>query len=663
MLTNRMLPTARPVWTPGLRFKWHAQPYQVLDRAAGQVTILSDRLDCSEIYAIDELDKALAKREIKLISPPQPAVLAKPLSPEQKRHEEAFRRLRYVEAYRQETDNKGDRNVLERVIERVSQEIGDPKPPCVTTLYTWLRSYVSASQNIGALHPRTDRSGNRDPRLPDEVRDLLDQALDEHYLQENRPTLQETDAWLKRLIRSINQTRPADEQIKPPSYNALTHWLRTTVDPYDIVLRRHGARAAMREFRGRGQGPISPHPLARAEIDHTILDILLVDDEGVVIGRPTFTWVLDCHSRCILGFHLGWDKPSSIAVLETMDQALQDKTPTLAAIPEAAGLTWEMSGVATEIICDNGAEFAGKHFQNYCAAHSMNVQYCPPAMPWYKGACERFVRTLNTGLIHTLPGTTFSNPKMRGDYKAEDLACITLREMDQLIRRWIVCLYHQRRHRTLGATPYQAWKDGIAKHPVRQVDNDAVAAVALGMSYTATLCDGVVQFETRQYFAPELVRLGKQLGRDRRVDIRCSHRDISVAHIKHPKTKEWIPATCRTLGVVPGMSLVEFKQLKKLAKIAPAAPGMEVITGQRLLSDDVRRHNDDAAEHAEAVREEKRRKKRQSAAKKAGMTKKEEHQLKTARQSRPPAPVPVPAKPRDAFDDMPYQIIPKRKSK
>jgi len=42
--------------------------------------------------------------------------------------------------------------------------------------------------------------------------------------------------------------------------------------------------------------------LDRWEIDHTLLDVLLVDDEtGLIIGRPYITVVLDKFSRMIMG--------------------------------------------------------------------------------------------------------------------------------------------------------------------------------------------------------------------------------------------------------------------------------------------------------------------------------------------------------------------------
>ena len=57
---------------------------------------------------------------------------------------------------------------------------------------------------------------------------------------------------------------------------------------------------------------------------------------------------------------------------------------------------------------------------------AIEVLFCGVAHPEMKGAVERIFRTLAKDLIHELPGTTFSNPKERGDYPSEKLAAIDM---------------------------------------------------------------------------------------------------------------------------------------------------------------------------------------------------------------------------------------------
>ncbi|MBD1867200.1 transposase family protein [Cyanobacteria bacterium FACHB-471] len=61
------------------------------------------------------------------------------------------------------------------------------------------------------------------------------------------------------------------------------------------------------------------------QIDHTKADVLLVDEDDVEIGRPILTTVIDCYSRCIVGYRLGLKAPSSLVVALALRHAMTPK--------------------------------------------------------------------------------------------------------------------------------------------------------------------------------------------------------------------------------------------------------------------------------------------------------------------------------------------------
>jgi putative transposase len=61
------------------------------------------------------------------------------------------------------------------------------------------------------------------------------------------------------------------------------------------------------------------------QVDHTRADVLVVDQTGVVLGRPWLTIVVDTYSRCIMGIHLGFDAPSSAVVCLALRHAIMPK--------------------------------------------------------------------------------------------------------------------------------------------------------------------------------------------------------------------------------------------------------------------------------------------------------------------------------------------------
>ena len=54
------------------------------------------------------------------------------------------------------------------------------------------------------------------------------------------------------------------------------------------------------------------YPLSVVQIDHTLVDIILVDPiDRLPIGRPYLTIAIDVYSRCIAGFILSLEAPSA----------------------------------------------------------------------------------------------------------------------------------------------------------------------------------------------------------------------------------------------------------------------------------------------------------------------------------------------------------------
>lgn len=70
---------------------------------------------------------------------------------------------------------------------------------------------------------------------------------------------------------------------------------------------RDGAYRADMEFKAIGGHTRPSRIMERVEIDHTTLDLILLDDESLVsIGRPNLTLLIDVYSHCIVGFNLSF---------------------------------------------------------------------------------------------------------------------------------------------------------------------------------------------------------------------------------------------------------------------------------------------------------------------------------------------------------------------
>src|SRR5450631_1822345 len=79
---------------------------------------------------------------------------------------------------------------------------------------------------------------------------------------------------------------------------------------------------------------------------------------------------------------------------------------------------WPISGVPQCVHADNGSDFKGEALRRGCEDYGIRIDFRPPGRAHFGGHIERLIGTLMQR-VHTLPGTTYSNPLERGDYRSE----------------------------------------------------------------------------------------------------------------------------------------------------------------------------------------------------------------------------------------------------
>lgn len=168
------------------------------------------------------------------------------------------------------------------------------------------------------------------------------------------------------------------------------------------------------------------------------------------ISRPYVTFAIDIYSRCIAGFILSLEVPSAVSVGLCLTHIAMDKAPWLATLEINA--VWPIHGKPNIIHVDNGSDFHSNALTRGCLQHGIKIEYRPIGKPHYGGIIERVIGTMMK-LVHTLPGTTFSNIKERGDYPSENRACLTLGELERWLIIAITKYYHLRLHTGISQTP------------------------------------------------------------------------------------------------------------------------------------------------------------------------------------------------------------------
>lgn len=319
-----------------------------------------------------------------------------------------------------------------------------------TTLYRWLNRYEAAG-SMEALLPRKRGRRRGDVRLPSEVETIIQEVIEGVYLTRQRSPVQKVVLEVRR--------RCLEAGLQPPHANTVRARV-AAIHPRKSLSRRGDKKTAeARHAPAPGIFPGADYPLACVQIDHTPVDVVLVDDEyRLPIGRPWITLAIDVFSRMVAGFYVSLDAPSVTSVAMCVAHAVLPKDEWLARIGQ--DLEWPAHGLMDTIHVDNGPEFHSSSFRDACAMHGINLEYRPVRRPRFGGHIERLLGTLLKE-IHDLPGTTFSSVKERGEYKSDKHAAMTLKEFEAWLAILICKVYHKRVHSGIGMPPLKKWEIGL----------------------------------------------------------------------------------------------------------------------------------------------------------------------------------------------------------
>lgn len=352
-------------------------------------------------------------------------------------------------------------------IQSISEEIKDKSPPSPSSVWRWWLKY-SVTRSITKLVDGRFRAGRK---REEQGYSLFEESLGEVYLNPQKDQGKAVVDLVKLKVKRSNTNADADRQIKAPSRATIYRWLSGL--HADLVARaRLGAEAGEREFRAAMKRFKVSRILERIEIDHTPLDLIVIDKlTKLPLGRPWLTLAVDRYSRMIMGFYISFHAPSSFTLLQCLKRAIMPKDDLLTRFPDIKGI-WPAYGLPELIASDNGMDLHADAYELACLEMGIEALFCPAKLPYLKGAIERLFRTFNDGLIHGLPGTVFSNIDERGDYPAEDLAAIDMETLTHVLTKWIVEVYHLRRHRGLNMPPLAAWQES-AQNVVIELPVDA----------------------------------------------------------------------------------------------------------------------------------------------------------------------------------------------
>lgn len=381
-----------------------------------------------------------------------------------------------------------------------------------------------------------------------EVALLIDQKIDEVYLQRNQPTLHETAEEIRAQCRLVGLPQPSDKTVG----------LRIErKDAYAFLKRRRGAKAAKYLLDPMVGHIEASRAFECVQIDHTLADVILRSDDSyrVVLGRPWVTLAMDVRTRMVVGVYITFDPPSATSVAICMVNVLTPKEPFL----EWLGLegTWPAFGRPELIYVDNGKDFHSKALQRGCEAIGADLQYRPVGSPHYGGLIERLIGTM-MGRCRLLPGCTQRDVRQRGEYDAEAQAVMTLSEFRAWFVNEIVTQYHPRSHRALGHPPLSEWTAAVEEHCAPKTLPAAWSLFEVFAAFLPAVERRIqrygIQWENHYYWHPALA---EWIGTVESREIFYDPRDIRFVYLRGPNGM--MLRAEATQSKVPVISLGEWK--------------------------------------------------------------------------------------------------------
>lgn len=458
---------------------------------------------------------------------------------------------------------------IEAVIEEVWQSLSEkdkPKQkPGWVSVYRWARALGNSGNDPSALVSHNAGKGNRNNRFSDEVIDICETIIETTYLTQERPTIQHALHIAQAEVRAANKLRPKSAQLRKPTRRLVLR-LVACIPAFDRYLARFGRDAAIKKFRAVLGNRTTESPLERAEIDHTRMDVFVVDDQtGLPLGRPWLTVMIDSHTRCVLGFNLGFEPPSRASVSRCLRHAFMPKSNLRKEYPDLKN-DWGAFGVPAEIVIDNGPEFHSEDFDSLCFEAGTEAHFSPRRVAWFKGKIERFQGTANRGVAITLPGKTFGNIIDRGDYDPKQHALVTLSALRHLIVRWIVDVYHQKQHSALGCSPAQMWGSSIRTEDIPLLNNPLHFDTILGGVENRMLTHKGIEFSGLHYNSPDMVELRRHLGDNLNVEIRVDRSNLGSIVVLHPERRTPYRVPCLRADYAEGLTEWQHRVCKRYAR-------------------------------------------------------------------------------------------------
>lgn len=567
-------------YSPGDRFVNKGVEYEIAHVSPSNIRFNNVRAGNFINKSPSDFDKYIKSHNIKLKPSTSQGGAFSVRSLTEKQKQVLQQRYDYVNTLLQSQFHYSSRNPQgpQRIINEVANRRNE-LAPAFSTVCKWVKKFIEMDRDKFSLvpHPyRSAKSSTFEYWIEKEISHLADAA----YTQKSRRTVIDIAYQLHRNLEEELIVREEHGLVNLPSIRTLQRRVRY-VDPMYVLKQSMGRRDAEKALKPAGKSFVPSRVFEHVEADGNYVDIIVVDDDGMAIGRPYLTVFIDRFSRHILSYELSMFAFSAYTLLRAAKGALNDDN----------GLP---GGLIETLVIDNGADYTSTAFKSVCSDAGVSIEYAAPGRPDAKPFVERFFRTLNINLIHKLPGTTYSNVKQRGNYDSKKDASLTLDALREAIGEELE-IYHSRKHRGLSDSPARVMERMLTRRPVASIPQERLEQIAR-LTKERIINKGRIQFEGLYWYSARLRTLELQLKdrrsnkKERKVKVYIDELDLGEITVEDPLNPGVYITADAYRDFQKGLSLFEYRE------ISDQKPNDDDTSSEIMSEDNARKKREDLAE-------------------------------------------------------------------
>lgn len=468
----------------------------------------------------------------------------------------------YIRTLRRMGLSRGMRRKIESAIGKIANQRQEAVPFKATTLMRLWREYETNDNSVQAMVD--GRLFREQPRRKPWAEHIIQDSLKKIYCTKKRRPLVEVVDDVNERLRAKALSLGQDPDAYKVSESTIRRY-KGEIDPYTLDEARFGREYANNRWRYSLGGVGCTRAYARFEIDHTLLDIVVVCDRtGLPLGRPTITVVIDAYSGYITGFFVSFWGAGLSTTLSALKVAFGPKHDIST---DALHLEnqWLGMGICELLVMDNGLEFHSPQLRSVAMHLDMDLLYCKVRQPWLKPVVERSMGAA----VRCLPasGRVYKPVDNCLPLDPKKTASITFSALCQGLMKAFVDEHASTPNFRKLARPIDLFQESIESLPPPSLPGPMNHLdIIVGGSKVVSIGDQGVRLDYLRFNSPDLQSLRRSVGHSFKTEIRFDPGNLAQLHVRKPDSPHWLAVPCCFAEYSNGLSLVQHKAIRQLGK-------------------------------------------------------------------------------------------------